>query len=236
MEDKKEYLLSIITVVYNGALDIEKTIESVKQQDRSLFEYIIIDGGSTDGTLEIINKYRDFVDQLVSAPDKGIYDAMNKGIRIARGKSLLFLNAGDYFIGDVISDTNFIFPSLLPVKYKTRFGKLKNFKKRNYKYSHPYCHQGIVFENKKLLYNTNYLIASDYDYYLRHKYTWLNKIETMGYVMYDNNGISTSQYLKKYYEVGQIIRDNFPFFNYCIYKIKCEIKHSIKTILKIFNK
>tara|TARA_B110000027_G_scaffold133461_1_gene161984 strand:- start:1716 stop:2426 length:711 start_codon:yes stop_codon:yes gene_type:complete len=236
MELKKDYLLSIITVVYNGALVIEKTIESLKKQDRNLFEYIVIDGGSTDGTLNILTKYQDIIDQQISEEDEGIYDAMNKGVQLAKGKSLLFLNAGDYFIGNVINKLNFTYPSLIPVKYRTKFGRLINFKRRNYKFSHPYCHQGMIFENHKLLYNLRYQIAADYDYYLRHNYTKLKFIKTHGYVMYDNEGVSTIEYLKKYQEIGKIIKENFPLFNYYTYKIRSTIKHYIKTILKIFIK
>ena len=235
MESKNHCLLSIITVVYNGALVIEKTLESVKIQDHSLFEYIIIDGESTDDTLKIIRKYNEIIDFWISEPDDGIYDAMNKGIRMARGKSLLFLNAGDYFVGNVISSLNFKYPALIPVKYKTYYGKLKNFKLRNYKYSHPYCHQGMIFENKKLLYNTKFKIAADFDYYLRHGYKKLPFIETTGYILYDNNGVSTNQYLQKYAEIGEIIKNYFPSFNYYLYKSKSLIKHLIKTIFKRLN-
>lgn len=84
----KTPLLSIITVVFNGVEYIEETIESVisqKEFSRNI-EYIIIDGGSTDGTLNVIEKYRDKIDVFISEPDKGIYDAMNKGLMHARGR------------------------------------------------------------------------------------------------------------------------------------------------------
>ena len=234
MELKEHCVLSIITVVYNGALVIEKTIESLKKQDRSLFEYIVIDGGSTDGTLQILKKHQDLIDLQISEDDEGIYDAMNKGVQLAKGKSLLFLNAGDYFVGNVINNLNFTYPSLIPVKYRTKLGRLRNFKRRNYKFSHPYCHQGMIFENYKLLYDLRYQIASDYDYYLRHNYTKLKLIKTDGYVLYDNEGVSTTEYLKKYQEIGEIIKENFPRLNYHIYKVISTMKHFIKLFLKMF--
>ncbi len=89
-----QQLFSIITPVYNSGSKIEKTINSVWSQRRDLFEYIIVDGGSTDETLKAIEKYKDEV-QLVSEPDAGVYDAMNKGIALASGKYLYFLGAGD---------------------------------------------------------------------------------------------------------------------------------------------
>ena len=88
---------SIITVVKNCKNDIEETIQSVLGQNYSNFEYIVIDGGSTDGTREIIKKYKDLIDIYISEVDNGTYYAMNKGIRLARGGWLNFMNAGDLF-------------------------------------------------------------------------------------------------------------------------------------------
>jgi glycosyltransferase involved in cell wall biosynthesis len=88
-------LISIITVVYNGAATLEKTIQTVLAQTYDSFEYIIVDGGSTDGTLAILDTYRAHIAKYVSEPDKGVYDAMNKGIRMASGHWLFFLGADD---------------------------------------------------------------------------------------------------------------------------------------------
>ncbi|QHT71145.1 glycosyltransferase [Rhodocytophaga rosea] len=88
-------LISIITVTYNAASVLEATIQSVIGQNFRNFEYIIIDGASTDGTLEIIRKYGEHISYWVSEPDKGLYDAMNKGLKAAKGKYVWFMNAGD---------------------------------------------------------------------------------------------------------------------------------------------
>ncbi|MBR0038301.1 MAG: glycosyltransferase [Bacteroidales bacterium] len=97
-------LISVITVCYNAASLIEETIQSVLGQDYPNLEYLIIDGASTDGTLDIIKKYADRV-KFVSEPDKGIYDAMNKGLKLAQGEWVNFMNAGDTFADcNVVSD------------------------------------------------------------------------------------------------------------------------------------
>lgn len=93
-------LISIVTVCYNAAAYIEGTIQSVvRQENRNLIEYIIIDGLSNDDTMAIVGTYNNEIDLVISEKDNGIYDAMNKGIRRATGDYILFLNAGDYLYG-----------------------------------------------------------------------------------------------------------------------------------------
>lgn len=87
--------LSIITIVYNNVRDIERTIQSVINQTYANIEYLVIDGASTDGTLQVIDQYKSRIARLVSEKDKGIYDAMNKGLTLATGDYLLFMNSGD---------------------------------------------------------------------------------------------------------------------------------------------
>jgi glycosyltransferase involved in cell wall biosynthesis len=97
--------ISVITISYNSAATIEATIKSVLLQEDIDLEYIIIDGGSTDGTLDIIKKYEHKISQWVSEPDKGIYDAMNKGLARATGEVIGILNSDDtYAYTEVLSD------------------------------------------------------------------------------------------------------------------------------------
>lgn len=91
---------SVITVCYNAEATLEDTIQSVISQTYHHVEYIIVDGASKDRTMDIVNRYRERISVVVSEPDKGLYDAMNKGIRLATGDYLCFLNAGDSFHED----------------------------------------------------------------------------------------------------------------------------------------
>jgi glycosyltransferase involved in cell wall biosynthesis len=89
--------LSVITIVYNNVKDIERTILSVLEQTYPGIEYIVIDGLSNDGTLDVITKYKDRIAKFISEKDEGIYDAMNKGLALATGDYLIFMNSGDEF-------------------------------------------------------------------------------------------------------------------------------------------
>lgn len=88
-------IISVITVVFNDVSGIEKTISSVLSQTYSHKEYIVVDGGSNDGTVEVLEKYGEKIDHWVSEPDKNLYDAMNKGLKFATGDYVLFINSGD---------------------------------------------------------------------------------------------------------------------------------------------
>jgi glycosyltransferase involved in cell wall biosynthesis len=183
LTDKDSISISIITVVYNSHLHIRETIESVLSQGCSAIEYLVIDGGSTDGTTNIILEYSDQISVFVSEPDNGIYDAMNKGVGLSSGDYVAFLNAGDYYtdrnlslIADALSSD---YPDLLYgdldyiddkhiVKRKWRSGA---FSKRKLKQlwipPHP-----TVFIKRELFFQVGsfdlqYKIASDYDLLLK---------------------------------------------------------------------
>jgi glycosyltransferase involved in cell wall biosynthesis len=97
--------ISIVTVTFNAGAVVEKTIRSVATQTYDNLEYLIIDGASKDNTLEVVGRWRDHIDQLVSEPDGGLFDAMNKGARLAKGAWILFMNADDVFVDtDVVKD------------------------------------------------------------------------------------------------------------------------------------
>lgn len=108
--------ITVVTVCFNAAETIEKTILSVVGQTYDNIEYLIIDGGSKDDTLEIIKKYENNISKWISEPDKGIYDAMNKAIKMATGEWINFMNAGDCFAADDVLEK--IFNDDIPDKVK----------------------------------------------------------------------------------------------------------------------
>lgn len=178
--------VSLITVVYNNEQFIENCICSVLSQNYSDIEYIIIDGGSSDGTLKIIEKYQDNIDLIISEPDNGIYDAMNKGILNSSGDIIGFLNSDDFFIDEhVITnivnifntknvsivyanvsyvkkyDTNVILRNWISKKYHKRYFEFGNVP------AHPtfYVKKNIYKQNN--LFDTSLKFAADYDLMFR---------------------------------------------------------------------
>lgn len=224
--------ISIITVVFNAEKDIEVTIRSVIEQ-RNYYkniEYIIIDGGSNDKTLEIIKRYSDNIDVIVSEPDKGIYDAMNKGLEKSTGDAHLFINAGDYFVGNVLGGVT-VAPIFFPVVYRNIFNQIKQVKISSEKSRIPNCHQGILFENKNIRYSLEYKICSDYDYFLNHNYT--SKITThssIGFI-YFSPGYSTINYKQRDIEAFKIREKNFGIANALMQEIKISAKRLIRYYL-----
>ncbi len=177
----KNKLLTIITVVKNDVINIERTIRSITQQKDQYIEYLIIDGKSSDGTLQKINNFKNKIDKIISAKDKGIYDAMNIGIKNANGKYIGFCNSGDTikfhslktvvkFLKkdiDVLFATvkrNYIGATIIKSGY--------NLKRLNYNFDFATSHStGFYikksFHDKIGFYNLNFKCSADYDFYLR---------------------------------------------------------------------
>ncbi|ARR49877.1 glycosyltransferase [Photobacterium damselae subsp. damselae] len=216
--------LTVITVVYNCEDFIQSCIESViSQKDIDLIEYIIIDGGSTDGTLDIISRYKNNINVLVSEPDNGIYDAMNKGLKIASGEFVCFLNADDIYIENVLSDVidcisetknvdvitakvNMVNRATLCIEEKRKSSVHKLF------IGMTLNHPATFFKTKlhrKYLYNTDYKIAADYDVLLRMKKDKVNfrKLDKV-IVNMRNGGVSDAYEQKGESEAKKIRKIN----------------------------
>ncbi len=193
-EIKKEPLVSIITVVYNGEKYLEQTILSVINQTYRNIEYIIIDGGSNDGTLDIVKKYEDHINYWVSEPDDGLYDAMNKGIGIAEGELIGLINSDDWYeldAAEIIVDvyrnnqTKSIFHADQYDIDEDGNRKLRKFNPSvlKFKYYDMTYHHSSMFVTKqeysKHLYNVNMHVFSDYQFVLE---TFLKDKNSIHYV------------------------------------------------------
>jgi glycosyltransferase involved in cell wall biosynthesis len=165
-------LVSIITVVRNGADYLEQTIRSVRDHRNGVAEYIVIDGASDDGTLEIISANEECIDYWLSEPDSGIFAAMNKGIARSTGKYLLFLNARDMLVADIGQLRDILTLDFVLVYGKANMlepdGKLSYVKGRtlrSYRELHKgmrICHQAIFFRRDWIgFYDTTYRLLAD---------------------------------------------------------------------------
>lgn len=173
-------LISIITVVFNAVNTLEQTIQSVINQNYESIEYIIIDGGSTDGTLDIIKKYDNQIDKWLSEPDKGIYDAMNKGINLATGELVGIINADDWYEPDVIayiagcyknSDRDVVIHGLLRNFKDNLFYSIKGNSIQVLRYDmiqHPTCFIPKLIYLQHGVYDIQYKCCADYDLILRY--------------------------------------------------------------------
>lgn len=173
-----ENKISIITVVRNDKTNIRATINSVLSQTYSNIEYIVIDGASMDGTLDIIREYENQIAELISEPDKGVYDAMNKGTAIATGKWICYMNSGDQFADtDVlyrifidnknnVLDKDVIYSDVI-ADYKTK-QKIRIAKNLKLFYQGiPFSHQAHLIKAsiaKNKPFNLKYAITADYDF------------------------------------------------------------------------
>lgn len=227
-------IISIITVSYNAGAALEKTIKSIISQPSNSWDYIVIDGGSTDNTLDVLERYSPFITHWISESDAGIYDAMNKGLDYAAANSgVLFLNAGDIIVDNLI-DENLVAPCLLPVKCKSRFSATLRclVPRKSLKLGMPYCHQGVIFLKSDLRYNTNFRIASDYDFFLNDtKALKTDVIQAPGYILFDTEGISSLRHIERDKENRQIIRSHFGPFWALRFAIYAKSKAILKNIL-----
>ena len=215
--------ITIITICYNAEACIERTILSVINQTYPNIEYIIIDGNSTDNTLQIVEKYKDKITKIISEPDKGIYDAMNKGLRITTGDWVNFMNAGDsFYSNDVLgkvfcqdySGISVIWGDAMLIQNGTKQEIFRATPFYNYKL--PFrtgkgiCHQSMFFsmsKEKLLQYDLSYPISADfklcYDIY-KQGGLFLH----VPYIIsaFDTTGYSSSNRYKSLVETGRILQ------------------------------
>lgn len=173
---------SIITIVYNNVRDIEYTLLSVLKQTYTDIEYIIIDGASTDGTMNIIEKYKNHIHKVVSEKDKGIYDAMNKGLNLATGDYVLFLNSGDELYdentlqtviekgnnADIIYGETKLVDENRQIIGDRRHKAPAFFTWKSFQYGMNICHQAIYVKRSIApTYDLQYQLSADIDWVIR---------------------------------------------------------------------
>lgn len=223
---------SIITVTYNAGAVLEDTIQSVITQTYRNVEYIIVDGGSKDHTLDIINRYREHIHTLVSEPDKGLYDAMNKGIRLATGDYLCFLNAGDELHEDdtlqlmVHSITGTELPDVLYgetaiVDEEGHFLRMRRLSApedlnwKSFKDGMLVCHQAF-FPRRELAepYDLRYRLSADFDWCIRimkKSHTLHNTHLTL--IDYLNEGMTTRNHRASLHERFRIMCRHYGYLS-----------------------
>lgn len=222
---KNSPLISIITVVYNGERYLEETIKSVMAQTYPYVEYIVIDGGSTDGTLGIIERYEDQISKWVSESDKGLYDAMNKGIRMASGEIIGMINSDDTYEPEAVQ---IVVDAFQRYPDKRIFHgdrndisedgtvKVKPFNSSKFKfiyygmtYNHPsmFVHRDI-YQNQ--LYNTGLRVFSDYEFVLKNleKHPDVFHYIPRSYVNYRLDGLSGNMSTRQLLQEGFKARKN----------------------------
>jgi glycosyltransferase involved in cell wall biosynthesis len=236
----KQPLLSVITVVFNNSKDIERTMLSVLQQTYRNIEYIIIDGASTDGTIDIINKYQNQISHLISEPDKGIYDAMNKGLKLAKGDYVLFMNSGDeIYEKDTVQNVFNSFPNAdiyygetemlneqLISEGRRRHKSPEILTLKSFKYGMSVSHQAIYIKRSLTkLYSPEYKLSSDIDWILSSIHQSNKIVNTKQYVAkYLMGGMSKKRHRESLLERYRIFRKYYGFipnlFNHFIITFK----------------
>lgn len=246
--EKPSTLLSVITVVFNNAEDIERTILSIIRQSfyRNI-EYIVVDGASTDGTLAIIHRYADKIDRIISEKDSGIYDAMNKGLSLAKGEYVLFMNSGDeLFANDTVekvfgtsphADIYYGETEMIDQQGRSlgqrRHHAPKSFTWKSFKYGMNISHQAIYIRKRITEpYDPAYRLSADIDWIIRSAKKAKTIVNTNQYVAkYLVGGISKKRHWKSLKERYKIFNHYYGIipnffnhlaiaFNLCLYYVK----------------
>jgi glycosyltransferase involved in cell wall biosynthesis len=207
-------LISIITVVYNCVDSIEETIESVLLHDLTNFEYVIVDGGSIDGTVEIIEKYLDKIAVFISEPDNGIYDAMNKGVSLSSGEFIGFINCGDKLLElpfEELRNNSDSFVNCFPVLLSSGSVMIPSIG-RLLKVKNTLPHQGCFYKKSDhLYYDLKYKIFSDFNLN-QNAYKNKQRIKVFDnpiVAFHDEGGISNDKRSSK--EIFKVVKANYGF-------------------------
>ena len=212
--------ISVITVCYNSLDMLKKTMQSVDSQTYDNFEYIIVDGNSTDGTPDYLKTYGGKITKYVSESDNGIYDAMNKGVKMSEGDYVIFLNAGDLFADDTTLqqifdgysyDADVIYGDVI------KNGKVKTAEKTHNAHKMYFCHQCCFTKLECLLqfpFDIKYKMSADFNFF---KILTLNnktfKQLDIPVAIFDTTGVSNAKRSKGLKENIEVVKEHDNFYN-----------------------
>lgn len=225
--------LSVVTIVYNNVRDIEYTLQSVTNQSYPNIEYIVVDGLSNDGTMDVIQRYAADIDLLISEKDQGIYDAMNKGLARATGDYIIFINSGDEFMDSQTVEKVFATAEDADIYYgetklidenrqilgDRRHRTPEHFNWKSFQYGMNICHQAIYIKRSLTsAYDRQYQLSADIDWVIKAA----KKAKTI---------VNTHQYVARYLVGGMSQKRHRQSLNerYAIFK-----KH-YGSLRNIFN-
>ena len=254
-------LFSIITINFNNCAGLKRTMQSVFSQIFDDFEYIIIDGGSTDGSKEYIAEYQEKVDYWISEKDSGIYNAMNKGIRRAKGQLVMFLNSGDYYISPNLLSyfskrieqkradlffSRFIWdnPKGNVIAVSDNSNNIYDWNLKNSNFPHPATFYKKTLFEKIGLFDENFRILGDFDWNARALITHRIPFQYIDLVstLFIADGVSNNEANKEVYESEMNIIINTYFQPSWLFRFIDRHKESIysifleKTLGKVFRK
>lgn len=254
LSEKNRIKLTIITINYNNNSGLIKTIESIINQSWIDYEFIIVDGGSTDESVATIKLYEKYINYWVSEKDNGVYDAMNKAIQIAKGSYVNFMNSGDYYFTDtVLEEIKEKFSSNVGVLYGDSFYfndegydkiektpailSFSHFVNSGINHQASFIKRDLFF--KYFIYNTMYKISADWEFFL---YVICKKNESYEHLgkticYYDFSGISASpQNLNLYHSEREfILKKHFPLFYDDFVYYSNNVDRRIKKVFRINN-
>lgn len=220
--------ISVITVVFNGTQELQATIDSVVAQDYPYIEYVVIDGGSNDGTIDLIKLNQEKLSHWISEPDNGIYDAMNKGCKIASGQYVIFMNAGDTFysndaLSSIMHRLNNVsvdnLPDIIMASYNVHSAIRRNGVRRCGRLVDLWkgmitSHQSILFKHDgSVFYNLKYRLTADYDLIVK-KYNEGASFDIYNDIIlsnYSGGGVSDvnqADVYRSYYEISKSLKSN----------------------------
>ncbi len=239
--------LSVITVTYNAEHTLERTLKSVRKQTYPAIEHIIVDGNSNDGTVALIHRYENERLKWISEPDKGLYDAMNKGIKMATGDYLCFLNAGDTFYDtdtvqkifassdeghspDILYGETAIVDDNGRFLHMRRLQAPKNLTWKSFKHGMVVCHQAFIVKRELVEpYDLSYRFSADFDWCIRMMKKAKNIYNTdLILVDYLNAGMTTANRKASLRERYRIMEKHYGKVSTFLYHIWFVIRAMIK--------